>query len=748
MSHLSIPATDSTSADSPADNPLHTGDVADAVPKGIPFFFRRKIGLRGNVREYVRQCISETRQKLVEAQQIGGDFCPLWDLRNGLTLYLVVLGEILAGRTIRYSEPLKPSVCMAAYLGQDRMLSIFERSGVDVFQMEWSTLNVLFSAILGHRLRLVKHLLSVHPPFKASRHAWFGNAGAFCAAFGNVRILRYLRKNGFDLAEVHRFPKQPSHDPRHFGTALLFAMRQAKRAIVDDLVSHGEYCPWENLGGESGTGTDSVFEVAVEHRFFDVAKHYLDNGWLKRPETEAEFRDMLNRVTGWDNLEAFRFLEKSFPDFDAKRLVQDGGFGPRVRRHCGIAKKEGDISIPRPLSSPPSVCDAIRHWIAMKYPDMVRHELGIVPEVLPLVWPELAESIRSAFHAVSGEVVPCRRYLFRLARSLGIPLFPDDAARRFWEDKCNVPPPWEEPLEMDEVFPFDEGLEDGYLYPERLRLKYFQALQVRGAAAHRLMDDPEIDPNGYLAWNCPFSVRLGERADWNTFKGWLLRGMEIYHENQDDPGMWKLASSPSVVRHLLPDLEHRPWESKIFSGNTLVQASASGDLKAVKALLEAGCPVNFSRWVPGDEISPLRAALLNGRDTVARLLHAWGGMNLLNGTVYPFPPWLGKPGPLNLETIRRACGAPTATPVLIDPIIPLPAKLSRLRAHWLEDAKELNGNCLSLVQTAMDAVVFRFARRLYVLRRESVAMDEHAFAASLDEICRDLVSINATPILL
>ena len=173
-----------------------------------------------------------------------------------------------------------------------------------------------------------------------------------------------------------------------------------------------------------------------------------------------------------------------------------------------------------------------------------------------------------------------------------------------------------------------------------------------------------------------------------------------------------------------------------------------GDFKAVKALLEAGCPVNFSRWVPGDEISPLRAALLNGRDTVARLLHARGGMNLLNGTVYPVPPWIGKPGPLDLQAIRRACGTPTATPVLIDPIIPLPAKLSRLRAHWLEDAKELNGNCLSLVQTAMDAVVFRFARRLYVLRRESVAMDEHAFAAALDEICRDLVSINVTPILL
>ncbi|MBQ9344610.1 MAG: hypothetical protein IJT88_05290 [Kiritimatiellae bacterium] len=716
----------------------------------MPFFFKRKIGLCNDETAYVRQCLSETRLALVEAQQIHGSYRERKDLRNALTTYLVVLGEILAGRSLRYAEPLKPSVCMAAYLGHERILAILERNGVNVCQMKWDTLNVLFAAILGRRLRLVKHLLSAYPRLRTARHLWFGNAGAFCAAFGNLRILRFLRKAGFDLMEPHRFPRQPSHDARHFGSALLFAMRNHRTTIVKDLVAHGEFCPWQNLGGEYGTGTASVFEVAVQHHFFGVARTYLENGWLNQPITEDDFLEMLRRTTGYDDVVAFRFLEKAFPRFDAKHLVwknhASGEFGPCILRHCGIVRKRRHDSDVRNTSSPRYVCDSIRHWIAMNRPNMVRFTLDNVPEVLPLVWPKWAAPIQEAFQVPSEEVSPCRCYLFRLARSLGISLFPDDAARRFWEEKSDMPVPWKRPLGMDEVFPFDEGLDGGYLHSEELRKKLFHALQACGAEARRLMDDPEIDPNVDLSWNQPFSVRLGHYADWNTYKGWLLRGMEVYLTNIDDPGDFPLASTPSIVRHLLPDLEHRPWKSPIFTGNTLVQAAAFGDVQAVKALLEAGCPVNFCRWVPGDEISPLRAALMNGHDTVARLLFARGGMNILNGVVYPVPSWISKPRPLDLPTIRRTAGDPSATPIFIDPIVPLPAKLSRLRSHWLEDAKTLNGNCLCLMPSGTDCLVFRFAKRLYVLRRESLAMDEHAFEASLDGICRDLESIGCKPI--
>lgn len=715
----------------------------------IPFFFKRKIGLCNDETAYVRQCLSETRLALVEAQQIHGSYRERKDLRNALTTYLVVLGEILAGRSLRYAEPLKPSVCMAAYLGHERMLAILERNGVNVCQMKWDTLNVLFAAILGRRLRLVKHLLSAYPRLRTARHLWFGNAGAFCAAFGNLRILRFLRKAGFDLMEPHRFPRQPSHDTRHFGSALLFAMRHNQTSIVKDLVAHGEFCQWENLGGEGGTGTDSVFEVAVKHHFFDVANTYLANGWLDQPMTKDDFLEMLRRTTGYDDVVAFRFLEKAFPRFDAKHLVwknhASGEFGPCILRHCGIVRKRRHDSDVRNTSSPRYACDSIRHWIKWNKPEMVRFTLDKVPEVLPLVWPKWADPIRKAFQVPSEHFSPCRRYLFRLARAAGISLFPDNASRCFWEEKCDIPAPWEGPLAMDEVFPFDEGLDGGYLHAEELREKLFRAIQARGGEARRLMDDPEINPNVDLSWNQPFFVRLGDCADWNTYKGWLLRGMEVYRENLDDPGDFPLASTPSVVRHLLPDLEHRPWESKFFSGNTLVQAAAFGDIQTVKVLLEAGCPVNFSRWVPGDEISPLRAALLNGRDAVARLLFARGGMNILNGVVYPVPSWISKSRPLDLPAIRRTAGDPSATPILIDPIVPLPAKLSRLRKHWLEEAKALNGNCISLIPSGLGCIVFRHARRLYALRRESIVMDEHAFENSLDKILRDLEAIHANP---
>ena len=706
--------------------------------------------MRGNETALVRQCLSETRRALVEVQRADPGFAPYWDLRNGLTLYLVILGEILAGRTIRYAAPLKPAVCMAAYLGHERMLAILERNGVDVCRMEWSTLNVLFSAILGRRFRLVKQLLFAYPSLRATRHWWVGNAGAFCAAFGDVRTLRFLRNAGFDLAEPHHFPHQPPHDPRHFGSALLFAIRNHRTTIVKDLVAHGEFCPWQNLGGEHGSGTASIFEEAVRHHFFGVAKTYLENGWLNRPMTEDAFLEMLCRTTGNDNLAAFRFLEKAFPPFDAKRLVRtnhsSGEFGQRILRYCGIAKTSGNATRKRNSDSAIHWRDSIRHWIDMNRPDMVRFTLDEAPEVLPLVWPELSAPIRAAFQVPSGNVSPCRSYLFRLARSLGISLFPDDAARRFWEEKSDIPVPWKRPLAMDEVFPFDEGLDGGYLHSEELRKKLFHALQACGAEARRLMDDPEIDPNADLSWNQPFSLRLGDGADWKTYKNWLLRGMEAYRDNIDDPGIFPLAATPSIVRHLLPDLEHRPWESPAFSGNTLVQAAAFGDIRAAKAILEAGCPVNFCRRVPGNGISPLRAALLNGHDAAARLLFARGGMNILNGVVCPVPPWISKPRPLDLPAIRRAAGALFATPILIDPIVPLPAKLSRLRSHWLEDSKALNGNCFCLISSATDCVVFRFAKHLYVLRRESLAMGEHAFDASLDGICRDLESIGSKPI--
>ncbi len=79
---------------------------------------------------------------------------------------------------------------------------------------------------------------------------------------------------------------------------------------------------------------------------------------------------------------------------------------------------------------------------------------------------------------------------------------------------------------------------------------------------------------------------------------------------------------------------------------------------------------------------------------------------------------------------------PKALP--IEPNTPLPVPLARLRKHWLDDAKALNGNCLCLVPVAPTTIVFRYQGQLYELRRESICMDEDAFEVSFEEILRDL----------
>ena len=515
-------------------------------------------------------------------------------------------------------------------------------------------------------------------------------------------------------------------------------------------MAHKEFCPWEGLVFLGEGRKRSFFADAVRNRCFGVARIYLENGWLNRPKTEDEFWELLRRTEAEFDFKTFLFLERAFPEFDAKRLVRersDNCFVPAILRHCGASLQTmPDLYDSSRWETIKEICNGIRDWVSAKRADMVRYRLDEVPEALPLVWPEFGESIRAAFAETSSDDRPCRRYLFRLARSSRLSLFSNDETRRFWQSKCNEPDPLNEPLTMDDIFPYDEGLDDGgpyagYLHPKELREKLFQALHARGSAARRLMDDPKIDPNCELSWNWPFFVGLGDEADWRTYKGWLLRGMEVYWENCDDPGCFELGRTPSIVRHLLPELEHRPWVSRLFSGNTLVNAAAAGDGAAVKQILNAGCPVNFSRQASGDEISPLRAALLNGRDSVARLLYTRGGMNVLNGIVLPVPKWIARHRPLNLAAIRRATGDATAAPILINAITPLPFRLSRARARWLKDAKELNGNAVSLAPSAPDTIVFRFDGRLYALRRESVAMDEYAFEVSFEDMIHDLKRI-------
>lgn len=608
----------------------------------VPFYFRRRISLDGLGAGYVGACLEEARAALIDAQCKPRDFDDLWDLRNGLTLYVVLLGEIARERIIRYRSIFGPCVCMAAYLGHDRILDAFVRCGLPIESFEWSTLDVFLAAILGRQQKTVRKLLKEYPALKDRRYVWYGNAGAFCAGYGSLAILRYLRKSGIPLAASARLDRQKAEDPVHFGSALLLAVQRRRKSLAADLVVHGEYCEWKNLRSWSGCDL-SFFGEAVRNGFLDLARLYLENGWLDIPSTEEDFWDLFKRCGGCGEpnaLRTFRFLEDIFPCFDAKLIARkhEKELWSDLSRYCGCSQPDQDQQLEW---SAKRTFDDVRtgfvSWIESGRHDMVRFSLDETPELLLDVWADFRDGIVAAYDGMPESVGPCSPYLVRFAESMHIGLFRNEAVRRFWTEPHGK---GERDVATAETFAYDEGL-GGWFLPKEHHERYSRALCLIGRDARRMMDDPFVNPNEYLEWNNPFSVRLARHADWNTYKGWLLRGMEIYHLNQDDPGSFGLEVKGDVICHLLHDLEHRPWLSSDYNGNPLRVAATAGNLRAVKELVGAGCPVNFGADLEMEQhTTPLRYALKCGHDDIARWLYRRGGLNVKDGIVFPMPVWI------------------------------------------------------------------------------------------------------------
>lgn len=615
---------------------------ADGRREMVPFYFKRRISLEGLRADYVGTCLQEARAALIDAQRTPGDFDDLWDLRNGLTLYVVLLGEIERERIIRYRAIFEPCVCMAAYLGHNRMLDAFARSGLPIESFEWSTLDVLLAAILGRRQKTVRKLMGTYPALRDRRYVWYGNAGGFCAGYGSLAILRYLRRSGIPLAACARHARQKALDPGHFGSALLMAVQRRRRTLANDLVAHGEFCEWRNLRSWNGDAL-SFFAEAVRNGFLDLARLYLEKGWLDMPSTEDEFWELLKRSGGYgepDALRTFKFLEHSFPRFDAKSIARkhtEEVCGD-LRRYCGCPQLSRDEQFGWPAKR---TLDDERtwfvSWVGSGRHDMVRYCLDETPELLPDVWNDCRAGIVAAYDEMPDSAEPCSPYLMRLAESLHIGLFGNETVRRFW---TNPRRQGEKAAPTAETFAYDDGL-GGWLLPEEHHERYSRALSSVGRDARRMMDDPLVNPNVELEWNDPFSVRLLRHADWTTYKGWILRGMEPYHLNQDDPGSFGFEAKGDLICHLLQDLEHRPWLSSDYNGNPLRVAATAGNLRAVRTLVDAGCPVNFGIDLEMEHrTTPLRQALMCGHDDVARWLYRRGGQNVKNGIALPMPAWI------------------------------------------------------------------------------------------------------------
>ena len=77
----------------------------------------------------------------------------------------------------------------------------------------------------------------------------------------------------------------------------------------------------------------------------------------------------------------------------------------------------------------------------------------------------------------------------------------------------------------------------------------------------------------------------------------------------------------------------------------------------------------------------------------------------------------------------------------IDPTVPLPRALERVRTRWIGVAKRLNGNCCCLITAATKYILFRYEGILYSVTCESFSMDWDVYGAHFDEIVDSLRSI-------
>ena len=184
-----------------------------------------------------------------------------------------------------------------------------------------------------------------------------------------------------------------------------------------------------------------------------------------------------------------------------------------------------------------------------------------------------------------------------------------------------------------------QNKESGYYCSKSTREKVFKALHAKGVNARQFMDDPKFNPGKIVDWNCSFACRLVKYADWRTFRGWILRGMNLYHDGMDEGWLEPLVPSPAVLLHLADDLGRRQWAFSHCDENFLELAVSYGDIRSVKGLLDLGCSPNFSRKCQ----SPLRQALMDGENKIAKLLYERGGRNVDSfGIEYPIPAWISE----------------------------------------------------------------------------------------------------------
>lgn len=346
------------------------------------FFFNRVIRIGEQERDYCRRCIGEAQQALrgelrtYRALQFD-DACAML---NPLTHYILFLEEVLAGRRIRYYDLLDSAGMSAAFLGHRRILELITEAGCDLTSLGWSgaclgEMTILGYAIMGHRFALAKRLLKLYPVL-ALPHPSRPDVVAWCAQCGTPRMLDFLRAEGFRMDRSYYWK-----DGLGFlGTPMWIAVKNSRKAIVRNLLAHGEL----------GVG------MADESKMFSASPL-----WLEALENQMEDLVESCRRRGDVGEQELCAARKRLED----NAVSDWRRGEKRKTIAGLKKD-------------------LRHWMRTDTPDMVAFSLCEHPEILSLVSDAEISRVRSSILVTEGQIFEGADYLLRYAHAKGIEPLP------------------------------------------------------------------------------------------------------------------------------------------------------------------------------------------------------------------------------------------------------------------------------------------------------------------------------------
>lgn len=626
-------------------------------PSFLPFFFDNPFRLSSAEKALFLARADDATASLKRNQKrdclLGG--VSSFSLLGGLATYAFLLRHLAAGRRARYFAPFHPSGCMAAFLGHADILRIFEARGIPLESLEWSwhKANVLDFAVMGRHYALVKELLAAHPSLAEKK--WRQDAVAYCVQHGTIPILRLLQKHGASLVKAYWRKTVGANSRSPEGTPFFLAVAMDRKDMVRELIRLGAFPDWEHTGGTSAAHLSaSLLSLAIEHDDFELADWLVGQGC-----THEDMADLPDDSFALDHLSRFRYLCRKFPEEDYKELVRqteefswsdlswpvlafawDGNVPENVRKEW---KKEQRRDRHWRPGDPFSEDDNSLTLELDNWPD----ELLRLEREQPGRFRRMCLERPREQWAYFGRIV----YLLRLAAANGIVLFRNATDKAAFLERVRF-------LELENLRPH---LEEFGLPPvsdaamSRLKRKEWgrpkrdvQASRLKKQAAtpwndlRTVLDNPALDPNAEINANWPLVLEIASCATPRVFDAWVLRGMDPYATNCE--GVTAMEVAPAgLISHLVeiygmsPD--HVSWDGSSPMGHAI----NANDLPLLRNLLKEGASVNGIRQ---QRQTPLHAALLLGRDEMARLLLASGGVNRDGtGRIHPLPPWVRPASP-------------------------------------------------------------------------------------------------------